>query len=224
MELVYISSFFLITVLLSILWFFRATKSLGVLSIVSLLTILQSVLALSGFYHDTSMIPPRLMIFGVFPSLLLIIVAFLTKKGQKMMDSVNLKDLTAFHTIRIPVEIVLYLLYQQKLVSIFMTFEGTNFDLFSGITAPFIAYFAWKFRKVNYQLLLAWNMVCLLLLLNVVGTAIFAIPSPFQQLAFDQPNVAVLDFPFSLLPAIVVPLVLFAHLIAFRRILQNRTK
>jgi len=61
-------------------------------------------------------------------------------------------------------------------------------------------------------------VMCLLLLLNVVITAIFAIPSPVQKIAFDQPNIAVLYFPFNLLPTIVVPLVLFAHCVAIKRL------
>jgi hypothetical protein len=78
-----------------------------------------------------------------------------------------------------------------------MTFEGTNFDLFSGITAPIVAYLAYRTTKENKKLLLWWNIICLLLLLNVVITAVFAFPSPFQKLAFDQPNIAVLYFPFT---------------------------
>jgi len=37
-------------------------------------------------------------------------------------------------------------------------------------------------------------------------------------LAFDQPNIAVLYFPFSWLPTYVVPVVLFCHLAALRKL------
>ena len=156
------------------------------------------------------------MLFGVFPTLVLILVIFLTEKGKSFIDNINLKYLIFFHTIRIPVEVVLFLLYYQGLVSKYMTFEGTNFDLFSGITAPLIAFVAFQKVKIKNKLLLGWNVLCLLLLLNVVITAIFSIPSPFQKLSFDQPNIAVLYFPFNLLPTVIVPLVFFAHLAAIR--------
>ena len=42
-----------------------------------------------------------------------------------------------------------------------------------------------------------------------------------QQFAFSQPNIAILYFPFSLLPACVVPLVALAHLVAIRRLLRE---
>jgi hypothetical protein len=101
-----------------------------------------------------------------------------------------------------------------------MTFEGTNFDLFSGITAPIVAYLEFR-TTTNKRLLFAWNILCLLLLLNVVITAVFALPSPFQKLAFEQPNIAVLYFPFNLLPTVVVPTVLLGHLVAIRQLTKN---
>ena len=165
-------------------------------------------------------VPPYLLLFGIFPALLMIAAVFLTAKGKAWIDRTDLCTLTYFHSMRIPVEIMLYVLFHFGVMSVYITYEGTNFDLFSGITAPVIAYYAFRNEKLKTRLLLWWNIICLILLFNVVITAVFALPTPFQKLAFDQPNVAVLYFPFNLLPTIVVPLVFFAHLIAIRRLLR----
>lgn len=218
---IYISIIFGLTVLGTITWLYYATKSKSVLVIIIIWTILQTTLGLSGLYQDTAAMPPRIMLFGVFPILVLIVLTFLTPKGKALINQIDLKTLTYFHAIRIPVEIVLTLLYYQGMVSVLMTIGGTNFDLFSGISAPIVAYLAFRTRKVNKMLLLCWNFLCLLLLLNVIITAIFAVPSPFQKLAFDQPNIAVLYFPFNLLPTVIVPAVLFGHLVAIRRLKMN---
>lgn len=218
---VYISLLFGFTVAVTIGWFYFATRSKRFLILIIGWTLLQTVLGWAGLYQDTTTLPPRLMLFGIFPALAVIIIMFLTGKGRSFIDRIHLKTLTYFHSIRIPVEIVLALLYHQGYVSVYMTFEGTNFDIFSGITAPIVAYLAFRHGTMNKKLLLGWNIFCLALLLNVVITAIFALPSPFQQLAFDQPNVAVLYFPFNLLPAVVVPLVLFGHLAAIRQLTRN---
>lgn len=92
-----------------------------------------------------------------------------------------------------------------------MTFEGQNFDILSGITAPVIYFLAFRNRRVNRPLLIAWNIAALLLLANIVTIAVLAFPSPIQQIAFDQPNRAVMYFPYVWLPAVVVPIVLFSH-------------
>ena len=214
----YVNLLFGMTVIGTIIWFYFATKSKAFLFFAIGWTILQSALGLSGIYQNTQTIPPRLMLFGIFPTLVFITATFLTVKGRKFIDNINLQTLTYFHSIRIPVEIVLALLFHQGVVSVYMTFEGTNFDLFSGITAPIVGYFTFRTTNGNKKLLFLWNLICLFLLLNVVITAVFALPSPFQKFAFGQPNIAVLHFPFNLLPTIVVPTVLFGHLAAIRRL------
>jgi len=217
----YINVLFELTVFVTIGWFYVATNSRGFLIVAIVWIVIQSILGQSGVYQDTGTLPPKIMLFGVFPMLVLIAVMFLTPKGKAFIDRIDLKTLTYFHFVRVPVEVVLFLLFQQGAVSVYMTFEGTNFDMLSGITAPIVAYFAFKNGAVNKKLLMGWNIVCLLLLFNVVVTAVFALPSPFQKLAFEQPNIAVLFFPFNLLPTVVVPMVLFGHLVAFRKLVKG---
>jgi hypothetical protein len=69
--------------------------------------------------------------------------------------------------------------------------------------------------------LIAWNLACLLLLANVVITAILSVPTPFQQFAFEQPNIAMLYFPFVWLPCLVVPAVVFAHVVCLRQLIAG---
>jgi hypothetical protein len=88
-----------------------------------------------------------------------------------------------------------------------MTFEGGNLDILSGLSAPLIAYYAVKKPKI----LLAWNFICLALLINIVARALLSAPFPFQQFAFDQPNIAILQFPVIWLPTFIVLTVLFGH-------------
>jgi len=76
--------------------------------------------------------------------------------------------------------------------------------------------------KLNRYALLIWNFICLALLLNIVFNAILSVPGVFQKFAFDQPNLAILAFPFALLPSVLVPLVLFSHLASIRLILLGK--
>jgi hypothetical protein len=71
-------------------------------------------------------------------------------------------------------------------------------------------------------MLVAWNIICLGLVLNVVIHGILSAPTAFQILAFDQPNIAVLYFPFQWLPAFVVPAVIFSHLICLRDLMVKK--
>jgi hypothetical protein len=113
----------------------------------------------------------------------------------------------------------LFGLYLHKVVPRVMTFEGRNFDMLCGLTAPFIYYFGYIKPVLNRKIILAWNVICLLLLINIVVLAVISAPLSFQRIAFDQPNVALLYFPFVWLPGFIVPVVLFAHLYTIRKLL-----
>lgn len=103
-----------------------------------------------------------------------------------------------------------------------MTFEGRNFDIIAGITSPFVAYFGFKKMLLKQQTILIWNFFCLGLLINIIINAVFSAPSPIQKFAFEQPNIAILNFPFSLLPTFIVPIVLFGHLTSIRQLLKSK--
>jgi hypothetical protein len=103
-----------------------------------------------------------------------------------------------------------------------MTFEGRNLDILSGLTAPLVYYFAFVQKTLGRKGQLLWNVACIALLMNIVGTAALAAPTPFQKLAFEQPNVGVLYFPFVWLPGVVVPLVLLSHLASVRQLLRKK--
>lgn len=218
----YINVVFGLTTILTVLIFVKASNN-SIATLVILLAWLggQAALGLSGFYTLTKGFPPRFILLGL-PALVCILVLFATAKGRKYIDSLNIRGLTILHIVRIPVEIVLYWLFLYKAVPKIMTFEGRNFDILAGLTVPLVFYLAFIKKRVGRGLLLAWNFICICLLLNIVVLAILSAPFPFQQLAFDQPNIAVLYFPFVWLPCCVVPLVLFSHLASIRHLFKRK--
>jgi hypothetical protein len=218
----YITIIFDFITLVTVLLFFKATNySRPVIFLLVLWLVLQGLISLTGFYTVSNTIPPRFILL-VLPPLVVIATLFFTLKGKMFIDSLDIKTLTLLHTIRIAVEIILFLVFLQKGIPGIMTFEGRNFDIISGLTAPFIYYFGFIKKQLNEKIIAAWNIVCLVLLINIVITAILSAPFAFQKLAFEQPNVAILYFPFVWLPCCIVPIVLFSHLVAIRRFITNR--
>lgn len=212
---------FILTTLATVWLFYKATgNSKATLVILISWMMLQSIPGTSGFYTITDRLPPRFLLL-VLPPLIFITALFVSGAGRRYLDQLNIKTLTYLHTIRIAVEIVLLLLFVNKTVPQSMTFEGNNFDILSGLSAPLICYFGYIKMKLSKTTLLIWNFVCLGLLLNIVITAILSSPSPFQQFAFDQPNIAILYFPFIWLPCCIVPLVFLSHLATIRQLLKK---
>ena len=214
----YINFVFIATLLLTLALFLRATKYSKVVVLISFIWILvQGGLAYSGFYSDIAENPIKFG-WGVPPTLLLILAVFVSKKGKLWINTMDIKTLTLLHTVRIPVELVLYWLFLYKAIPELMTFEGRNFDILAGITAPFVYYFGFIKNKIGKKGILIWNIISLLLLLNIVINAVLSAPLPFQQFAFEQPNIAIFHFPFIWLPTFIVPVVLFSHLATISRL------
>jgi hypothetical protein len=186
---------------------------------------IQAVLTLKNIYNsDTNTFPPKIILTGILPTILTFFLLFATSKGRQFIDSLPLKNLTYINIVRIPVEIVLFWLFINKAIPELMTFEGRNFDIIAGISAPIIAYFGLTKTKLSRQTILLWNFICLGLLVNIVINALFSTPSPIQKFAFDQPNIAILNFPFSWLPTFIVPIVLFGHLTSIRQLMKYKTE
>lgn len=217
----FISVTFILTVLLTFYFFHKAHHANRTVSI-ALFTwiILQSIISYSEFYTNTNSLPPRFLLLPL-PALLTILILFSTAKGRGFLHSLDDKWLTYVHIVRIPVELVLYWLFLEQAVPQLMTFTGRNFDILAGLTAPLVAYLFYNKKTLGKAALLIWNIISLILLINIVGHAILSLPFPFQQLAFEQPNIAVLYFPFSLLPGFIVPVVLLSHLTVIVKLVRK---
>lgn len=226
----YISVVFILTTLVTLILFYLVLRNSDssvrttnmITGIIVLVLIIQMLLGINGFYSSqTRSVPPRfLMLIG--PPFLTMIILFLIPAGRKFMDGLPLLHITWLNIIRIPVEFVLYWLFLQKAVPELMTFAGRNFDILAGITAPLIAWFGFTKKKLGRTPILIWNIVSLGLLINIFIHAVFSAPFVFQALAFDQPNIGVLHFPFNWLPAFVAPAVLFGHLVSIRQLLLRK--
>lgn len=185
----------------------------------------QAALTLIGDYSEEPLpFPPKILLLGILPAMLTLVGLFLFPRGRLFIDSLPLQHLTYLNVVRIPVELVLYWLSIEAVIPELMTFVGRNFDILAGITAPLIAYFGFTRRSLNNSWILLWNVICLLLLINIIVNAFLSAPTPIQQFAFDQPNIAILYFPFSWLPTFVVPIVLFGHLASIRQLWKGMTR
>ena len=171
------------------------------------LLVVHGALAAGGFYLELQALPPRFIVAAPPAILILLILVFsLVPLRQRA-----LRTLTLLHTVRIPVELVLWGLFLHGQVPKLMTFEGINPDILSGLTAPLIAWLGFREGRPRRALLAVWNLAALALLFNIVWHAVLSVPTPLQRYGFDQPNVGVLYFPFIWLPAFIVPAVLTAH-------------
>lgn len=199
------------------------SKTVFIASIVWL--VLQATISIEEVYKlNTNSFPPKILIAGILPPFIFLFILFTSKTGKRFIDSLPLKKMTFLHIIRIPVEVILYFLSIYQYVPELMTFTGRNFDVLAGISAPIIVYYAWSKQSINRKGILIWNFICLGLLINIVINALLSAPSPIQEFAFNQPNIAILNFPFVWLPTFIVPVIFFCHLSSIRQLLVYKSE
>ena len=225
----YIPVVFVLTTLVTVGIFIFAISKAGFESVpgrvligfVSVWILIHAALGSTNFYRNFETLPPRVFAVGVMPFLLLTFI-YLIFFRRGFLEVLPLGVLTLIHVIRIPVEFVLLWLAQNGLVPFDMTFEGRNFDILSGISAPIIYFLAFRRGEVNRTLLIVWNIAALALLANIVTIAVLAFPSSLQMVGFGQPNVGVTYFPFIWLPTVVVPIVFFSHAVSLWKLIAKR--
>jgi len=195
--------------------FILGTKGLKMELIVFILwnTIITS-LSINSFFTDTKSLPPR-MLLVIAPSICFVLMCY-----RKKQEIVLRKDLhLALHSLRLPVELMLHLLFLRGLLPREMTYQGWNFDILTGLSAIVLLLIAAFGKRTPKKTFYYWNLFGMIMLAIVVSIAILSAPSPIQILSKEQPNLAILQFPYILLPSLIVPLVLTSHLLLLK---QNR--
>jgi len=169
--------------------------------------------------------------FDTMPPTMLVLMLALTvttfvfahgRVGGRIALGVPLVLLVGFQAFRIPIELWLHWGYEQGLFPVRMTYSGANFDIVAGASALVVAALV-RIGVAGRRVVLAWNVLGLGLLLNIVTIAILSSPVPFRVFTDGPANVYVTGFPGVWLPAVAVQAALLGHLLVFRRLLGRST-
>lgn len=128
----------------------------------------------------------------------------------------------ALQTLRVPIELMLFGLYTAGRMPLHLTLEGRNVDVLVGLSAPVVAWLVHSGR-LGARALAVWNVASLACLANIVGMSITTMPGPLQRPWPGVSNVVVTEAPFVLLPALLVPVALFGHVLSLRQLRAEPT-
>jgi type IV secretory pathway VirB6-like protein len=103
------------------------------------------------------------------------------------------------------------------------TFEGHNFDVFSGISAPLIAYLCFTRRLLPKWVALLWNFAGLLVLAATVFVIVTSVYTPgIWHLPENATGSSGLGkFPYTFLGGILMPMAVFMHVLSIKRLLRK---
>jgi hypothetical protein len=178
--------------------------------------------SLSGIMSDWSKFPFNFIPIIGIPLISILIYTF-SDSLRDILQHINQERIVQLQNFRFFVEILLWLLFMASIIPMQMSFEGRNFDVVSGITAPVVA---WLIRRnrLSSTALVVWNLICLGLLINIVSIAIMSTPTPLRTFMNEPANTIVTYFPVSLLPGFLVPLAYSLHFFSLRKIAVQKTE
>jgi uncharacterized membrane protein len=122
---------------------------------------------------------------------------------------------------RIVVELLLLFAFLANKLPVQMTFEGRNFDLVTGFLALPVGWLLARKKSYATKLAVAFNIIGMLLLLNILVIAVLSMPTPFRYFMNEPSNTLVAQFPFILLPGVLVPVAYTLHIFSLRQLLTK---
>lgn len=138
--------------------------------------------------------------------------ALRSRAGDALAARAPLLALVGLQAYRLPLELLMHQWSREGALPVQMTLAGQNWDIITGAAALLVAPLAARSRG----LVLAWNVLGLLLLINIVAVAVMSMPGPLRLFAADPPNVLVMRAPYTWLPAFLVQVALAGHILVFR--------
>jgi hypothetical protein len=181
---------------------------------------LTGMLAHRGFFLVTDALPPRIFLF-FFPLLIFLVVLSLLPATGLLLERIEPGPLVAFQGFRLFMELILWGLVLAGTIHPRMSFEGANFDVLIGFSAPLVAYYAFRKKLLSERMVMVWNGIGILLLLNVVTMGALSMPGPLQVLKEPPVNTFVLKLPYVWLPTFVVPMAFLGHLFSIRQLMRR---
>lgn len=180
-----------------------------------------SIMVSAGAFKELKS-PPSILLFIILPAFTIITIFHLVRRALPLIDGFSLSAVIGMQSFRIFVELLIWGVYTKGLVPKEVTFEGWNFDILAGLSAPLIAWL-WHKKRMARGLVLAWNVVCLLLLANVVVIFNTLVMKP-QLWGYDSPPIqpGFTTVPYLYIAAVFMPLAMFLHILAIRKCLRRR--
>ena len=217
------ASLFVVLVLMMVVLVFRALRRAGAGAMVRVgitvaYLVVPAALAAAGLLDRYNPLPAPALVMVLALTLITVTIT-LSRLGGRVIAAVGLPALVAYQAFRIPVEWLLHRLNQEGVVPVQMTYAGRNFDIVTGVAAAVLG--AWLLRGGRSRgLVLAWNVLGLALLANIVTIAILSTPVPFRRFLDGPPNLLPSVVPYVWLPSFLVQLALAGHVLVFRTLLS----
>jgi hypothetical protein len=185
--------------------------------IITLWFVLSLALASAGFYRGSATRLPTIQYGILVPLIIGGTLIWRSNAIKRIIDAVPQEWLIGVQLYRVLGAIFLILYASGNLPGSFAWPAGLG-DALIGVLAPVVAIAYRRGPRQNAGLAFWWNTFGLADLAVAVTMGFLTSPSPFELLAFDQPNELISAFPLVLVPVFLVPLSVLLHLASLAKL------
>lgn len=191
------------------------TAAITAAVVIAMLMAVEYAVASSGVLREWTRRPPPFLIAVSVPILLALVTA-LSGTGRRVASSASFGAIIGIQAFRFPLELVMHQAALSGLMPLQMSYTGRNFDIATGILAIPVALLAMRSQPPR-GLIIAWNVLGTLLLVNIVAIAVASTPV-FAAFGPDRLNTWVADPPYVFLATVLVPAAALGHALTWRKL------
>jgi hypothetical protein len=195
----------------------RSKKLLTAVLIVAFWLGYLTLLSFTGVLLDLDM-PPKFPILVFLPLVVGMIVFYSRKKNSAILHSIPRAWPIYFQSFRIAVELLILFTFFEGILPQSATFEGMNFDVLMGLSAPFVGMYVAKHpnsKTIQY----VWNAlgICMVLFVAFIIASSIYFPTIWNS---DTPIVSMrfLEMPYLLLAGYLAPMAIFVHVLSLAQL------
>jgi hypothetical protein len=190
----------------------RLQRSATLIGVVVLLWIIfQSTLSLNRWYMDRKTVN---VLFPYITTFVLIVVVGFLPALKAFRVALHRPTLSWMQLLRLPIYGIMLWSVQHKQTPSGIWLYLLVFDAALMLAMPFVLRQA-RARVSSHWMERMWHLTGLLSLATAWMFMLLSAPSSLQQMAFQSPNYLIVHFPGSWIPSVVIPLLMFGHVIGF---------
>ena len=176
-----------------------------------------AILSQTGILRDLNL-PPKFPLLVFLPFVIGLLFVYFRSKNSVVIHAIPTSWLIYFQSFRIAVEVLILFTFFEGILPQSATFEGMNFDVVMGLSAPFVGIYVAKHpnrKRIQYL----WNIlgICMVLFVafivasSIYFPAIWNSETPLVDLRF-------LDMPYLLLAGYLAPMAIFIHVVSLTQL------
>ena len=180
-----------------------------------------TIIAKTGFLQEYSL-PPRFPIFLIFPAFIFTGFFLYKYRNSQIIKDIPTSWLVYYQSFRIIIESLFVATVTVGFLHPEVTFEGYNYDILFGFSAPIIGFLAFNRKVISNNGLLIWNYLGLVVIAFIIF--LFTTTTYFPEIWGSTETLANKEMvmaPYVYVAAFLMPSAVFMHVVS---IIQLRKK